>query len=109
MNAASSNSAEMDQLSQELIAANPGNISVMGTRGSILVDIGQIDEGKAMLIQVLEKTESLFDKSYTNIFLALAEKKQGNLEMARDYAERSAKLGPNCLALKRVSDLLIQS
>jgi hypothetical protein len=106
MDAVSSNSAEMDQLSQELLASNPGNISVVGTGGSILVDIGRIDEGKAMLIQVLEKTESLFDKSYTNIFLALAEKKQGNLDLARDYADRSAKLDPNCPALKRVSDLL---
>ena len=106
MDAVSSNSAEMDQLSQELIAANPGNVSVMGTRGSILVDIGQIDEGKAMLIEVLEKTDSSFDISYTNIFLALAEKKQGNLELARKYAEQSAKLDPNCPALKRVSGLL---
>jgi len=109
VDAVSSNSDEMDQLSQELIEANPNNISVKGTRGSILIDIGRIEEGKTMLIEVLNKTESLFDKSYANSFLALAEKQQGNLELARDYAERSARMDPDCLVLKRVSDLLIQS
>jgi tetratricopeptide (TPR) repeat protein len=101
------NSEEMERLSSELMSGNPGSISVMGTRGSILIDLGRIDEGKAMLKEVLAKTESLIDKVYSNIFLALAEKQQGNLELARENAARAAKLDPECTALKRVSDLLL--
>jgi hypothetical protein len=55
---------------------------------------------------VLEKTTSTIDKTYANIFLALAEKQQGNLNLAREHAEKAAQLDPNCPALKRVSDLL---
>jgi tetratricopeptide (TPR) repeat protein len=102
MDAVSSNAEEMDQLSRELSAANPESVSVLGTRGSILIDLGRTAEGKAMLNEVLERTDSVFDKVYTFIFLALAEKQEGNLGLAHEYIEKAVKLDPNCPALKWV-------
>jgi len=96
----------MDELSLELLEADPANISIRGTRASVLVDLGRIDEGNAMLKEVLEKTTSTIDKTYANIFLALAEKQRGKLESAHEYARNAAKTDPGCPALKRVSDLL---
>jgi tetratricopeptide (TPR) repeat protein len=105
-NTISFRSDEMEKLSQELMETNPGNISVMGTRGSVLIDLGRVEEGSAMLKEVLEKTDSSIDKSYGNIFLALAEKQRGNLPLAREYAQKAVKVDPDCPALKRVTDLL---
>jgi len=101
-----SNREEMDALSLELMATDPKNISVMGTRGSILIDLGRIGEGKAMLRTVLTKAENTIDKSYSNIFLALAEKQQGNPDLAREYAEAARTADPANPALKRIADLL---
>lgn len=94
-----------DRLSKQLMEITD-SVSVRGTRGSILVDLGRLDEGSTMLKEVLEKTMNTIDKTYANIFLALAEKQRGNLESAREHAKNAAKTDPACLALKRVSDLL---
>ncbi len=95
-----------DPLSQKLLVANNNSITARGTRGSVLIDLGRIEEGKALLKEVLEKTESTIDKTFSNIFLALAEKQQDNLEKAREYAKKATEIDPDCPALKRVSDLL---
>jgi tetratricopeptide (TPR) repeat protein len=97
-----------ERLSVRLLQLNDC-LSTRGTRGSVLIDLGRIEEGKAMLKDVLIKTTSTIDKSYANIFLALAEKQEGNLTLAREYAEKAAKIDPDCPALKRVSDLLSSS
>jgi len=59
-----------------------------------------------MLEDVLVKTTSNIDKTHANIFLALAEKRRGRLDLARERAASAAKLDPTCPALNRVSDLL---
>jgi predicted Zn-dependent protease len=99
----------MDELSRELLKANPESISVKGTRASVLIDLGRLEEGQAMLNEVLEKTEATIDKTYANIFLALGAKQQGKLDLSREYAEKAAKIDPTCPALKRVSDFLPSS
>jgi hypothetical protein len=99
------NFEEADRLSQQLLALS-NSISTRGTRGSVLVDIGRIEEGKALLQDVLAKTDSTIDKVYSNVFLALAEKQLGNLELALGYARAAAKVDTHCPALTRVADLL---
>ncbi len=95
-----------DELSQKLAEIEKNTITSRGTRGSVLIDLGRIEEGKAMLEDVLDKTTSTIDKTYANIFLALAAKQQSNLTLAREHAEKASKIDPACPALKRVSDLL---
>jgi hypothetical protein len=95
----------VDQLSQRLLKIDDC-LSTRGTRGSVLIDLGRIEEGKTMLEDVLIKTTSTIDKTYANIFLALAEKQQGNIALAREHAQKAANIDPACPALKRVSDLL---
>jgi len=81
-------------------------LTTRGTHGSILIDLGRIKEGQEILNDVLIKTTSNVDKTYANIFLALAAKQESNLELARELARKATMLDPNCPALKRVSDLL---
>ena len=95
----------LDQMSARLLEMND-SLTTRGTRGSILIHIGRIEEGSAILKDVMVRSTSLVDETYGNIFLALAARQQGNLELALNHAKRAHEIDPNCPALKRVSDLL---
>jgi hypothetical protein len=95
-----------DLLSQKVLELSGNSVTAQGTRGSVLIDLGRVEEGRAMLLDVLARTDSDVDKAYSNIFLALAEKYLGNLHQAREYARAATKFEPNCPALRRVADLL---
>jgi hypothetical protein len=95
----------IDRLSLQLLAYDD-SITARGTRGSILIDLDRVEEGKVILKDVLEKTKSPVDKSYANTFLALAEKRQGNIDLARFYAREALKSDPHAVVLKRIPDLL---
>lgn len=105
-NVVASTPTEMEKLSRELAEKYPENLSILGTRGAVLVDLGQVDQGKLILDRVLLATESATDKGYAHAFLALAAKANGDLELARQHADNAAKISPDCPALSRVSDLL---
>jgi Zn-dependent protease len=94
-----------DDLSRKLLDLED-SVSTRGTRGSVLIDLGRVTEGKAMLKGVLSRTESSIDKSYANVFLALAAKSEGNIQLAREHAVEARKIDPAGAALKRVADLL---
>jgi len=94
-----------DRLSRKLLELDDC-ITTRGTRGSVLVDLGRLEEGKAILQDVLGCTRSTIDSAYANIFLALAAKSEGNPKGAREYAQAARKFDPTCPALKRVVNLL---
>jgi Zn-dependent protease len=94
-----------DRLSRQLVELDDCT-STRGTRGSVLVDLGRLEEGKAMLQEVLARTNGPIEKSYSNIFLALAAKAEGDEARARELAQAARKADPACPALKRVADLL---
>jgi len=93
-------------LSRELVVLQNNSITSKGTLGSVLIDLGKTEEGAAMLKEVLEKTETITDKIYSNIFLALATQAEGNLKLAREYAQQARKIDVGCATLNRISALL---
>jgi len=93
------------QLSAQLLEIED-TISARGTRGAILIDIGRVEEGKKMLTEVLAKSSSAMDQTYSNIFLALAFKTEGDIARARDHARAAVTLNPTAPALGRVAELL---
>jgi hypothetical protein len=97
---------EMDRLSRELVMADPDSISVKGTRGCVLLDLGRPEQSVPMLEEVRVKSVNPVDLAYTHVFLALAAKAQGNLDLARGYAELAAQVDHPFYALGRISDLL---
>jgi hypothetical protein len=94
-----------DRLSQVLVEDSP-SITTRGTRGSVLIDLGRLEEGRALLEDVLKKTDSSIDKIYASAFLALAAKVDGDLAKAHEYAHTAARLDPLNPVLKRLVDLL---
>jgi len=102
----SSNPEVTDALSLRLLRENDC-ISTRGTRGSILIDQGRIEEGKTMLEKVLAQTDSMVDKVYSNVFLALAAKATGDLDLASNYALTARTLDSANPVIHRLSNLLV--
>ena len=55
-------------------------------RGAVLVDLGRVEEGKALLNAVLTETKSDVYRELSLIFLSVAEEKAGDLDGADRYA-----------------------
>jgi hypothetical protein len=97
---------EADRYSVELLAAKPAEWTVKGTRGSILVDLGKIEAGMAMLQNVMKNDPSEFDRAICASFLALGEIKQGHFSKAAEWIQFARRLDSNCAALHRIEPLL---
>jgi len=95
----------MLNLSGELLELDPHNTSVLGTRAAVLVDTGNIEEGRELLVDVLNRCENAFDRCYSHIFLALAEWRLGNSEMAKQHALQAKECKHDLPALSRLSEL----
>ncbi len=95
----------LDRLSLKMLALE-NCTSTQGTRGAVLVEIGRFKEGQAVLQGVLAKTTSSIDRTYSNVFLALAAEAEGNLSLARMHAATAAKLDPGSPVIGRISRLL---
>jgi hypothetical protein len=97
---------EADRYSEELIRSQPNEWTVKGTRGSILVEKGDVQAGMDMLLQVLESDPSEFDQAIAASFLALAEWKRHNQEAAQTWLRRATEIQPNCVAAKRIEGIV---
>lgn len=97
---------EADRYSEELYTLKPDEWTVKGTRGSILIETGRLEEGMSMLQEVMDKDPSAFDRAISASFLALAELKRNNVDVAAKWLRKSRDLDPNCGSLKRIQALL---
>jgi hypothetical protein len=98
--------AEADRYSQELLQIKPDEWTVKGTRGSILVEKGDIEGGMMMLMQVMEHDPSTFDRAISASFLALGELKKNDRELAIKWLRIANDLDPDCASARRVQSIL---
>jgi len=87
--------AEAERYSEELVNQNPSSQTLRGTKGSILVVNGRLDEGIAMLESVYRESSSVIDRAISSAFLALGEFKRNNLAGAVRWLEESKRVDPN--------------
>ncbi len=97
---------EADRYSEELAKAMPDSWSVKGTRGSILIDKGDIDPGMAILQEVVKQDPSASDRGIAASFLALAEFKRHHRDAALEWIGTARRVDPNCGALPRVEAIM---
>lgn len=97
---------EADRYSEELYTLKPDEWTVKGTRGSVFIETGRLEEGMSMLQEVMDKDSSAFDRAISASFLALAELKRNNVDGAAEWLRKSRDLDPNCGSLKRIEALL---
>ena len=97
---------EADQYSLELLRIKPDEWTVKGTRGSILVEKGELERGMRMLSEVIEHDPSTFDRAIAASFLALGELKKNNRESALKWLRVANDLDPECASARRVQSIL---
>jgi tetratricopeptide (TPR) repeat protein len=87
---------EADRFSQAALDAQPGLAHVKGTRGSVLIELGRIDEGVALVREAFAGNADNGLKALNACFLALAAAKRGHHEESRDYLDLARRLDAEC-------------
>lgn len=91
----------------EAIDEAPGAITLKGTKGSLLIEKGCLDEGMRMLEEVKSSSESILDKSISGYFIALGFHKKGEMERARNQLRSAIAMAPDCVVRTRVEKLMM--
>ena len=78
-----------------------------GTRGSVLIEMGELEEGVKLLNQVVEHDPSAFDRAIAASYIALAEIKRGQHEAASVWLAKAQAFDPHCVPLKRFQKMLV--
>jgi hypothetical protein len=92
---------EADQFSRQALEEIPWSSYAKGTRGSLLIELGQIDEGVPLVEQALWEHDKASDKSLNACYLAIAMIERGDSPNGRKYIELARKHDPNCPLLER--------
>ena len=87
----------------EAIAEEPEKITLKGTKGSLLIEAGGLDEGIEMLEGVLNKSDAMIDKVVSEYYLALAFFKKGEQQKAHAHLKLAIGIDPKCRVRPRVA------
>lgn len=79
---------------------------IKGTRGTVLVAMGNTEEGILLLLEAMSQTESQNEQARSACHLAEAECRRGAHDEARNYLEEARKLDRNCPLLSRTETIL---
>ncbi|HEV3340552.1 MAG TPA: tetratricopeptide repeat protein [Pirellulales bacterium] len=93
---------EAMQFSEKAMARFPWTPQFKGTRGSILVWAGELDEGVRLLSEAFQENYSPDDRACNASMLALAMLKKGHHQQAERYLKIARKLHSTCPLLERV-------
>jgi tetratricopeptide (TPR) repeat protein len=93
---------EADQYSTEALKHLPWVSAVVGTRGTVLVEMGQLEEGIALLKKSMSLHPDRQGKALNACHLAIAEFRRGHLEQAHKYMATARTLDPRCILLHEV-------
>jgi len=97
---------QADVYSNELFRLQPDVATIKGTRGSVLVEMGELSAGMIMLEEVMKSDSDNFVRAIAASFLALGHWKQNNLSEAQHWIALSRKFDPNCASMRRIEKLL---
>lgn len=86
---------KLDAWSRRALELGPGLQTLLATRGAVLVELGEYEAGKALLLPVLAQqgnaADALFDKLLCQYFMARAEHALGNVAESRAFEEAARK------------------
>jgi hypothetical protein len=97
---------EADEFSQAAMTAMSWMPAVRGTRGTVLVAMGRIEEALPMLHDAMVQADSPPHKASNACMISIAEARRGNFDVARNYLEEARKLEPKCSLLSRAETVL---
>lgn len=100
---------EADQYSAEALKHLPWLAPVIGTRGTVLVELGQIEEGISLLAKAMSLHTDKQGKALNACHIALGEFRRGDIAAARKFLITAQTLDPECVLLPRVKAELSSS
>lgn len=89
-----------DRYSAELFAQYPNDVRIMGSRGGVLVALGEIEKGKPLLEKCFAESKSNFDRAISAAFLAIAEGRSGNRAQEKLWLSKAIAADPHCQAIR---------
>jgi hypothetical protein len=92
---------EADRYSEEAMHLLPWVSIIRGTRGSVLVELGRLEEGISLLTAGNDQSEDPRSQATSECFLAIGRARQGNRDQGRGHLERARKLDPDCSVIPR--------
>src|ERR1051326_189967 len=85
---------EADAYSKEAIKVFPTFPSFQGTRGAVLVSLGQVQEGASLLRKAFRQHSEKTARASVACWIAIAEARRGNLEGAKAWSDKAQRLCP---------------
>ena len=73
----------------------------VGTRGTVLVEMGQLQEGVKLLKEAFEKHTVGYNKALNACYLAIAYFRMGDRQQAVNYLKLAVQLDSECSLLER--------
>jgi hypothetical protein len=99
---------EADRYSQEALSSEPGRPPFKGTRGSLLIERGQIDEGLALVQQAFAGNAEPQLRALNACYLALGEALRGNLDKGLEHLAVARRLDDKCILLSKMDERIAQ-
>ncbi|MDM7911753.1 MAG: hypothetical protein QUS09_01510, partial [Methanotrichaceae archaeon] len=93
---------EADRFSAEALKHLPWASAVIGTRGTVLVEMGCLEEGIALLKKSMSLHPDKHGKALNACHIASGELRRENQKEARKYLASAKALDPSCFLIKEV-------
>lgn len=95
---------EADDFSEQACQLLPWEPATCGTRGGVLVALGQVDQGLELLKSALKKNPDKRGKAIDACLIAWGEWLRGQAEKADSHLALARQLDPKCLLLDRIQE-----
>ena len=92
---------EADACSREAYSRTPWVVYVKGTRGSVLVELGDYDEGLKLLQDAFGNHPEKHGQALNACYIAIGECRRGNVIEGHNYFSLARRLDPQCVLLDR--------
>jgi hypothetical protein len=83
-----------DRFSAEAFQLAPLVVTVRGTRGSVLVELGRVDEAEALLLPVFESSTKGVNRGFSALYLAIIARRRGQTQEAVRLAKEARRYQP---------------
>lgn len=93
---------EADDCSAQAFRHLPWVPAIIGTRGTVLVELGQIEEGITLLKKAMTLHSDKQGKALNACHLAIGELRRGSPSAAQKYLESARTLDPKCFLIQYV-------
>jgi membrane-associated protease RseP (regulator of RpoE activity) len=97
---------EADQYSLEALNKLSWIPSVKGTRGTVLLELGKIEEAIPLLSETMQKHDNFGNKAQNACWLAIAEIRRGDRIGGKKYLEEARKFDSTCFLINRAQNVL---